>query len=788
MSNKSFLMGSAAVAAWALLAASAQAQTTPAAPSDVTEVEAVVVTATGREMDVQDIPYNISAVSGDDIEDRAIVDAVDVLRSVPGVAVVDRGYRNSAVTNGVFIRGLNVDGSALGDYSVSGVSTVSTYVDSTPIFANFLLKDVERVEVLRGPQGTLYGSGSLGGTVRYILREPDTDAYYAQASVGISSVDGSSSVGWRGDATVNIPLGERAALRLNAALLDYPGVTDYVNLYVLDSTGAPAAPSGVLSPNAQYRTQKDADTVNIWYVHAALLVDVTDNFKLKLSHFRQSDEIGGRRQVTRGVDGFGHPYGEYENGSIQLEPSSRDVNLTSLEATLDLGFATLTSSTSYYDHDGESVSENTGFYAKAGFLAFYYNYPRPMASAVRQYGDQSFIQELRLVSDTGGTFDYIAGAYWQDQNLLSAQQSYLRGFKRWWDLATGLPGLVSGDQDFDYRREEHFTTGAVYGELTWHPTDTVAVTGGFRYFSNDSKNDTHIALPLYVGFAAPTDVTYSNSDDGWLFKGNLSWNFSPDHMLYGTISQGYRRGGSNAVPLTGTFAEDPRWQSYGPDDVTNYEIGLKGQFDTLRYTVAIFRVDWNDIQLNTATPNWGFYVVQNGGAARTQGIELELQGDFTDELHYSFGYSYVNAELTENMYSPVNAITPIAFDGARLPGSPENSFNVGLNWRHPFSNGVIWNNWVNGYYQSETSNSVGTSPLFAAEFDGFSIWDLTSSLSFNKVDLTFYAKNVFNEEGVTGRYTEAYMGTRPAVGFFGNGNKDLIALPRTFGAVLSVHF
>lgn len=787
MSNKSILLGSAAIAAWALMTAAAQAQTAPTA-DEPTTVEGVVVTATGREEDVQDIPYNISAVAGDDIEARAIVDAVDVLRSVPGVAVVDRGYRNSAVTNGVFIRGLNVDGSALGDYSVSGVSTVSTYVDSTPLFANFLIKDVERVEVLRGPQGTLYGSGSLGGTVRYILREPDTGDYYAQASIGISSVEGSSSMGWRSDATVNIPIGDRAALRLNAAVLDYPGLTDYVNVYELDATGAPAAPSGVLSPDASYRSVEDADTVDIWYVHAALLLELTDNLKVKLSHFRQSDEIGGRRQVTRGFDGFGNAYGDYENGSVQLEPSSRDVNLTSLEATLDLGFATLTSSTSYYDHDGESISENTGFYAKAGFLAFYYNYPRPMASAVRQYGDQSFIQELRLVSDDGGQIDYIVGAYWQDQDLLSAQQSYLRGFKRWWDAATGLGFLVSGDKDFDYRREENFTTAALYGELTWRPTENVQMTGGFRYFSNESENDTHIELPLYVGFAAPTDVSFSNSDDGWLFKGNVSWNFSPDQMLYGTISQGYRRGGSNAVPLAGTFAEDPRWQVYGPDEVTNYEIGIKGSTDSMRYTVSLFYVDWNDIQLNTATPNWGFYVVQNGGEARTQGLEVELQGEFTDELRYSFGYSYVNAELTENMYSPINAVTPIALEGARLPGSPEHSLNLGLNWRKVLSNGIVWNSWVNGYYQSETRNSVGTSALFDAEFDGFAIWDVSTSFGFDHADLTFYAKNIFNEEGVTGRYTENYMGTRPAVGFFGNGNKDLIALPRTLGAVLSVHF
>ncbi len=784
--RKQLLLASAAMA-WGALMTAGAAHAEDAPPA-VPVVDEVVVTAGRREQKVEDIPYNISAVSGADIEAKAIVDAPELLRSVPGVAVVDRGYRNSGVTNGVFIRGLNVDGSALGDYAVSGVSTVSTYVDDTPIFANFILKDVERVEVLRGPQGTLYGSGSLGGTVRYITRDPNPAGFSGSVSGGLSKVEGSDSVGWRSDATLNIPLGDKAALRINGAILDYPGVTDYVNLYVLDSTGAPKAPSGVLNPAAEYRTQKDADTVDIKYLQAALLLEPTDNFKLKLSYVHQADKIGGRRQVTTGFDGYGQRYGEYQNGSVQLEPSTRQVDLGSLEATLDLGFATLTSSTSYYDHHGDSVSENTGFYAKAGFLAFYYNYPRPMASAVRQYGDKSWVQELRLVSKTGGPFDYVVGAYYQDQKLLSAQQSYLRGFKRWWDAATGLPGLVAGDQDFDYKREESFKTAAGFGELTWHASDTVQLTGGVRYFTNDSDNDTHIALPLYVGFAPPTDVTYSNSDSGWLFKGNASWNFNPDNMLYATVSQGYRRGGSNAVPLTGTFAEDPRWQVYGPDRVNNYEIGVKGSNDRFRYTVTLFRIDWKDIQLNTSTPNWGFYVVQNGGKARTQGLEAELQGRLSQELRFNLGYTYVDAKLVEDMFSPVNSITPIARSGAMLPGTPKNSFNIGLNWTHTLSNGVIWNSWLNGYYQSETRNSIGTSPLFDRTFEGFSIWDASTSLSFAKWDLNLYVKNIFNEPGVTGAYTENYMGTRPSVGYYGNGSKDLIALPRTVGAVLTYRF
>ena len=134
---------------------------------------------------------------------------------------------------------------------------------------------------------------------------------------------------------------------------------------------------------------------------------------------------------------------------------------------IDLGFATLTSSTSYYDHSGDSTSENTGFYAQAGFLYFYYYYPRPMASAVRTWSDKAFIQELRLVSDTGGAVDWVAGLWYQDQDLFSTQDSYLRGYKRWWDtVAPGAQDAVTGDRDFIYRRDESFEDRAIYGELT----------------------------------------------------------------------------------------------------------------------------------------------------------------------------------------------------------------------------------------------------------------------------------------------------------------------------------
>lgn len=772
-------------------AAAAHAQAAP--PSQQPAVlEPIIVTATRREANILDVPYNISAVSGEALEVAQTYDAAELLRSVSGVNMADRGQRNAGAVNSIRIRGLNVDSAALGDYALSSVATVSTYINDTPLFANFLLKDIERVEVLRGPQGTLYGSGSLGGTVRYVLTEPTLGEFSGRAAASLSQVDGSDGTGWAGDLTLNLPVGDTLAFRFNLSRADYPGITDYVNLYVLDEDGIPVAPNGILDPAAEYYSKKDADWFEIWYGRAAARWQPNDTVDVTLSYFFQEDDVGGRRQPTPGNDGWGNPYGKYENGSVQLEPSSREVNLTALEVDVDLGFATLTSSTSYYDHSGDSVSENTGFYAQAGFLSFYYNYPRPMASAVRTYEDKAFIQELRLVSQDEGAIGWVAGLWYQDQDLLATQDSYLRGFKRWWDevVPPGVEDAVTGDQDFIYRRDESFQDFAVYGELTWHVSDRLHLTGGLRYFDNQSRNDTLIDLPVYAAFSSLTEATFKSSEDDVLFKFNVAYDFGDDDLLYATVSEGYRRGGSNAVPTVpppeGQYYEDPRWQEYVADTVTNYEIGAKGILGRVRYDASLFYVDWNDPQFNTATPNWGFFVVANGESARTSGVELQLAGSLTERLSFGAGYTYTDAELTADFISPIGSLVQV--DGTRLPGAPEHLFNASLDYTMPVGGDMTLIAHVNTFYQSETRNALGSSPLFDVTMDSFQIWDAAVTLAGGNWSAVLWAKNLGNERGVTGVFTEEYMGTAPELGYYGNGAKDLITLPQTLGLTLTYDF
>ena len=753
-----------------------------------TELDTVVVTAQGREQDIVAVPYNISAVSGEAIEQQNILDTAELMRGVAGVAVVDRGARNSNVVSGIRIRGLNVDSSALGDYAVSASSTVATYVDKTPLFANFLLSDIDRVEVLRGPQGTLYGSGALGGAVRFLLRQPQLDDWDARVSLSASSVDHSDSIGMSESVMVNLPIGQTVALRVNGTINDFPGATDYRNVYKLDANGLPTAPNGVLDPAAEYETVRDADFVRQKYGRASLLWKPSDTFDLTLSYTAQADRFGGRRATSLGSDGWGVPYGDLEVGSVQLEPAARHVHLASLEANIDLGFATLTSSTSQYNHEGDITSENTGFYAQNGWLAFYYNYPRPMASAVRSYGEKATTQEFRLTSNTGGAFDYVLGAYYQDQKRYATQTSYLRGFKRWWDAAfPGFEDAVIGDVDFDYRQDERFKETALYGELTWHATDRLSFTGGFRHFRHEA--DTTVAQTT-GNWASIIDSSLSHgeeSDTRTLFKGNMSWFFTEDSQLYATVSEGYRRGGTNGTPTTGNFAESPAWRTYKSDTVRNHELGVKGRIGrTTTYNANLFYVDWKDPQVNSATTNWGFFAVQNAEKASTRGVELELAGHAVTGFGYSLGYTYTKAQLERDALA-VDGAYLYGYKGDPLPGVPEHRFNVAASYGIPVGNGLLTFR-GDAYYQSEMENALSLSPRFARTLDGYAIFNASATYGIDNWDFTLWLKNLANEEGISGIYTEQYMGTAPAEGYFGNGSKALVALPRTIGVTVSYRF
>jgi outer membrane receptor protein involved in Fe transport len=273
-----------------------------------------------------------------------------------------------------------------------------------------------------------------------------------------------------------------------------------------------------------------------------------------------------------------------------------------------------------------------------------------------------------------------------------------------------------------------------------------------------------------------------------LFKVNVAYDVNENAMLYGTISEGFRRGGTNAVPLSGTFAENPAWLRYGPDTTTNYEVGIKGNWNRSFYNVSVFYVNWDDIQLNTATTNWAFYAAQNGSTATTRGLEAEYDLSFGDGWRLSLGYAYTDGELDQTMWSADNVYV-VAPAGARLPGLAEHTANMMLEYAFEFSGGIQWVNRVTGYYQDKTKNSISdTSAFFAKTMGSFSLWGFNSNVVMDNWTFGLFVKNMFNEEAVVGVFKDEYMGTAPDQKYFGNGAKSIIARPRTVGVAVTWNF
>ena len=779
-------------------------------------MEEIIVTATRRDQSVQDIPFNISAITGTYIEQAGLLDATELMREIPGVTIADGGARAAETNAQVMIRGINIDPAST-DRTYLSAPTVSIYVGDTPMYANFILRDIERVEVLRGPQATLYGSGSLGGTVRYIMNRPDPVAFNGKVYGELGKTDGSGGVNWNADVMLNIPLTETLAFRINGGYVKNEGIVDYVNAYRTDSEGNPLAQDGdVLNGLPVYFNDEDSDWVEVGYMRASLGWTPNDKFDALLSFQWQEGDFGGRRQVTTAENGLGESYGKYEHGAVMLEPASNHARLAALELDYDMGFATLSSSTSYYDRGFESTSDNTGFYGAQSLWfdanhswLYYYGYGgfrRPAIPAYRTANEEAFVQEFRLVSNSESRIDWVVGLYYLDQEGDANQRTWVAGFQPWRD-ASGWANDFYGESNdtFVWWYDTAFKDKAVFGELTFHASDTVDITLGGRYFDNKNSVASQTRLPIWIGsvFDGPNSsydspvIESEKKDSDTLWKGNISWRLNDQQMLYGTISEGYRRGGTNAAPVwfpgCVRYCNDPSYTDFDSDSVVNYEIGWKGAMETISYTLSAFYIDWSDPQLNTATPEGAFYAVVNGSKATSKGIDVEISWAITNDLILRGGYAYVDATLDEDLYVPVgNPEAPAyrleASAGNRLPGTPEHAVNLSLTHSLILSNGMRWINRGSMYYQSESENSILDTDDWNLTLDSFSLWNFSTALAGDNWTARLYINNAFNEEGSTGEFKEGYMVSRPSDWFFGQGQKTFISRPRTIGTSVTYWF
>jgi iron complex outermembrane receptor protein len=728
-------------------------------------LEEVIVTATRRAASVQDIPINITALGSDLIQRERLSDLSDIARRVPGMTVVDQGPRSGNILT---VRGLNVD-SLNASENVSGNGggdNVGVYVGEIPVYIDLKLNDMERIEVLIGPQGTLYGSGTLGGAVRYIPNKPATDATSVELRGDFYDLNEADDLGYEGGGTINIPIiDDKLAFRASVDYVDDPGFIDY-NFLVREAGVSNPQPdfNNPDDVSANLKKKADVNTEETWSGRAALRY-TGDRLDGTLSYYYQDMEIGGR-QINH-KESFNT--GDYEAAHRFEEPSERKNELIALELVADLGFAELTSATGYSEYNENGNRDQTDLLLDGGYG--YEFFPTFSAFTREDQKEERFNQELRLVSTGDGPLNWIVGGFYNNFQIDQLFEEFAPGFDQFaLDEGFGIQ-LRPDSLEFYQTVDAEVTETAVFGEVGYQITDAWQVTVGTRWFKFEDDITISVAFPLadtiYDG--APPDSIFPSMDSGdgddddIIYKFNTSYDFTDDIMGYLTISEGYRLGGINPFAPCSDDAEEgqkacvlPDEEAYKSDTTTNYELGLHSQFgDNILLNGSLFYIDWDDIQVGDITENGSIPILSNGKSARSMGVELSSQWYITDALSVMGSYAYTDAELTDDAPGLINGVD--GEDGDRLPGTPEHqgflAVNYGLSLRDGSQLDFDWSMTAT----SDVITKVGERD-FGESLDGYTLHRVSTTWFKDSWTVSLYADNVFDEYAETGvRLDSSYV-------------------------------
>lgn len=760
-----FLTRSASVMALALsgalIAPAVQAQSQDATSEDI------IVTGSRRSETVQDSTINISAIGAAEIENLGLVNLIDASRNVPGIYVVDQGARGSPR---VIVRGLNADPLASAEgIANDGGGTVATYVGEIPLFVNLKLNDMERVEYLFGPQGTLYGAGTLGGAIRYIPNKPNFTAATTSVRTDFYGYDEGAGLSKQLGITVNQPLSETLAFRASVDRVDDQGFIDYDYLVRQVGVSNPdpdfSDPADVAS---NLTSKRDANTEKTWSGRAALRWAPTDRLDATISYMMQDQNVGAR-QISS--DRSVLPTEKYTSNLRVLEPSRNKNQLLALESSLDLGFADLTMAAGYSRYEEYGQRDQTDLLISLEYS--YEAFPEFTAFTREDEKDTTTTFEPRLVSKHDGPLNYIVGAFYNR-------------FNGWTSTKEFTPGVAEFNGSSRPDALEYYNVAytdliekALYSELTYEFTPKLQVTGGLRYYdykyTTRSATDFPLANTLFFG-AGPDDISLvfdktSQSDDGFLYKFNTSYKFTDDKLAYFTYSEGYRIGSSNGISacdpaLSGvqTVCAQPDELEYTPDKTKNYELGARSQWFDKRLTLngAVYYIKWENPQLSSATLIGLSPITKNGSGAESKGVELSFDGQVTDKFSMSGSFSYTKAELTKLAPRMVPTLNPPGFQstvtyldgekGDRLPGSPEYTGSLMFDYDTPVTDSLDLNLHYGWQYVGDVETRLG-GKAGGITLPSYQLHNVSARLQASDWSVTAYVNNLFDEFIETGART-----------------------------------
>lgn len=797
--KKNFAMGLFCTASAIALTSPAWAQEDGAASAEEAAAvqDTIVVTATRRAESVQDIPLNIAAVGSQQIEEQGLTELGDLLGFVPGINVLDGGGRQG---NPIVVRGISATPLGSGDGDNTGGGTVATYLGDIPVFVDLKLNDLERVEVLLGPQGTLYGSGTLGGAIRYIPKRPDFsgDSFQLRGSAyTYGEADGAS---WEGGFTVNKRLTDNLAVRASVDYVDDTGFIDQP--FIVREVGV-SDPDGFADPS-NFDPQEDTNGEEVLSLRAAVRWQPTDWLDGTFTYYRQESDIEGRS-----VSGRLTPLqtGKYENALRVLEPNEVVNELYALEVTADLGFAELTSATGFSEFNDDGQRDQTDLLIS---LEYSYELFPTFTSFTRELTrEERFNQEIRLVSKHDGPLSWIIGGFYNEFDRIATSAEFT-------PLYAEFAGLVNRPDDLEYfdQDRERTVEQALFGEVAYDVTDRLTLTVGGRYYEYKVDAFAQTDFPLFgdnfdgdnddTTFGAPPTLDQveqnafspllNQEDDGFLFKVNASYDVTDDILAFFTVSEGFRVGGSNGIAqctqaqlddisnnvqaqcgltpgqvitINGQQVTIGRDETqFGADTTRNYEFGLKTAWmdGRLKLNGSLFYVDWMDPQLDATTIGSLASIKVNADGASSTGVELS--GDFqaTDRLNLRGSFSYTDSKLTALAPGLVGTISPPGFgptfedgqDGDRLPGSPETQFSLASTYEHPLPNGDDLDFNFSYAWQSDVLTRTGSRGS-GYVLDSFGIANARVTYDADDWRATLFVDNVFDEFAEVGvRDTQLY--------------------------------
>jgi iron complex outermembrane recepter protein len=713
---------------------SAALDATPATDSDA--LATIVVTAEKREEPLKDVPMSVTALGGDSLDKLQARDFSDYAALVPGLSITSSQPGLTRLT----LRGQNSGGVG---------STVAVYMDESPfgsstallngsiITGDFDTWDLQRIEVLRGPQGTLYGANSEGGLLKFVSTAPELGKFSGEAEVNGESVSNGGD-GGAVRAVVNLPIGDKLALRVSGYDQDVAGYIDDPSL-----------------------GKKDLNDGHKEGGRAALLWAPTDDLSIRLTATSQQSKYDGTNTVDVDPVTLQTEHGDLTQQRTLGEPS--EAKYENYNATIDwnTGLFNVLSTTSYGRLDFDYVTDATSLQAAPGVTY------GDALGGIGLYEDnnaglEKFTQEIRLVSPSTNQLEWQVGGYYTHETGALLQHV----------VGVELPSTAAGNPFAGVLEtvvlDSTYKEWAGFANLTYHFNSQFDVQAGGRYSSNTQSATENIGGPLY---GAATAFTIPSSGDVFTYSFAPRWHVDANTMVYARVATGYRPGGPNAEPI----APPPGFpKEYGADKTVNFELGVRStQLDgRLSIDVAAFHVDWKDIQLFETVDNLG--VNANGGKARSQGVEWTFAYVPVHGLTLSWTGAYTDAKLT----SPAPAVN--GNPGDPLPYAPKwgTSLDGEYDWDLTANlKGFVGAAW--SYVGTRSTDFASTPADGQLELPSYNTFEARVGVENKHYRVMLYGKNLGDKRGIS-----SYVDT----GAPGPAGELTIIQPRTIGVTLTAKF